>query len=93
MLAFLKEKKDTFFVDYQLVKIGLFGSFVRNEQTAASDIDIIVEFSPKTENLSEKKSAIKHIIEKQFGRKVDLCREKYIKPYFKAQILKSVVYV
>jgi hypothetical protein len=26
--------------------IGLFGSFVRNEQTPSSDVDILVEFSP-----------------------------------------------
>ena len=85
--------KKEFFSDYQLVKLGLFGSFARGEATQDSDIDLIVEFEPNTLNLSEKKSSIKSTLQKQFHIEVDVCREKYIKPYFKSQILESVVYV
>lgn len=93
IISFLKERKEELFSEYQLVKIGLFGSFARNEGTENSDIDLIVEFQPNTENLSEKKAEIKNLIKNQFNREVDICREKYIKPYFKAQILKSAIYV
>ncbi|HMO41317.1 MAG TPA: nucleotidyltransferase domain-containing protein [Saprospiraceae bacterium] len=93
ILSFLKEHKDQLFSEYQLIRIGLFGSFARDEATANSDIDLIVEFEPNTENLSEKKSKIKDLVAKKFDREVDLCREKYIKPYFKHQILQSVIYV
>lgn len=93
VLLFLQAQKDHFFTDYQLVKLGLFGSFARNEATENSDIDLLIEFEPETENLSEKKAKIKHLVSQHFNRKVDLCREKYIKPYFKSQILKSVIYV
>ena len=93
ILSFLRAKKDKLFSDYQLVRIGLFGSFARNEGTEDSDIDLIVEFQPNTENLSEKKSEIKRLVAERFNREVDLCREKYIKPYFKSQILQSVIYV
>lgn len=93
ILSFLEEKKHELFSEYQLIKIGLFGSFARNEGTENSDIDLIVEFQPNTENLSEKKSRIKELVSKQFNREVDLCREKYIKPYFKSQILQSAIYV
>lgn len=93
ILDFLREKKTVFFSDYQLLKIGLFGSFARNEANDDSDIDIIVEFEPETENLSEKKMLIKNLISNRFDRNVDLCREKYIKPYFKSQILQSAIYV
>ena len=93
ILSFLRAKKDELFSDYQLVRIGLFGSFARNEGTEDSDIDLIVEFQPNTENLSEKKTEIKRLVAKRFNREVDLCREKYIKPYFKSQILQSVIYV
>jgi len=93
ILAFLREKKDELFSDYQLVKIGLFGSFARDEGAEDSDIDLIVEFQPNTENLSEKKAKIKMLVAKKFDREVDLCREKYIKPYFKSQILQSAIYV
>ncbi len=93
ILSFLRERKDELFSEYQLVKIGLFGSFARNEGTEDSDIDLIVEFQPNTENLSDKKSKIKSLVAKRFDREVDLCREKYIKPYFKSQILQSAIYV
>jgi predicted nucleotidyltransferase len=93
ILAFLRERKDDFFVEFRLVKIGLFGSFARDEGTENSDIDLIVEFEPNTENLTEKKSKLKDLISDKFGREVDICREKYVKPYFKSQILESAIYV
>ncbi len=93
ILSFLRGRKEELFSDYQLVRIGLFGSFARDEGTEDSDIDLLVEFQPNTENLSEKKSKIKMLVAKKFDREVDLCREKYIKPYFKSQILQSVIYV
>ena len=93
ILAFLSEQKAELFAEYRLVKIGLFGSFARNEGTADSDIDLIVEFQPHTENLFERKAGLKALISERFGREVDLCREKYIKPYFRDQILQSTIYV
>ncbi|WP_158858073.1 nucleotidyltransferase family protein [Lunatibacter salilacus] len=93
ILSFLKENKALLFDECQLVSIGLFGSFSRNEGTENSDIDLIVEFQPNTENLSEKKSKIKDLVARRFDRDVDLCREKYIKPYFRNQIIQSAIYV
>ncbi len=29
-----------------VVRLGVFGSFVRDEQTAESDVDLLVEFAP-----------------------------------------------
>ncbi|MCF8247102.1 MAG: nucleotidyltransferase domain-containing protein [Saprospiraceae bacterium] len=77
---------------FHVSKIGLFGSFARNEQSDVSDIDLIIEFAPQTDNLSEKKEAIRQMVGARFHRKVDLCREKYLKPYFKTQILQSAIY-
>lgn len=93
ILSFLKKNKALLFDECQLVSIGLFGSFSRNEGTENSDIDLIVEFQPNTKNLSEKKTKIKDLVGKRFDREVYLCREKYIKPYFRNQILLSAIYV
>lgn len=93
ILDYLSEKKDEFFSEYQLVKLGLFGSFARGEASEHSDIDLIIEFKQNTEDLPDKKSKIKLAVENQFHREVDLCREKYMKPYFKSHILKSAIYV
>jgi len=93
ILAFLRAHRSELFSEYQLVKIGLFGSFAKNEYVENSDIDLIVEFQPNVENLSEKKAKIKSMIGRRFNREVDICREKYIKPYLKSQILNSAIYV
>jgi len=41
----LKNKKSFLAEKYHVSKIGVFGSYVRNQQTDISDIDILVEFS------------------------------------------------
>jgi len=93
ILSFLRDNKKKLFSEFQLVRIGLFGSYARNEGKEDSDIDLIVEFQPNTENLFKKKTELKRILKNQFGREVDLCREKYIKPYYKSHILNSAIYV
>ena len=93
VLDYLKSKKPEFNRDFSITKLGLFGSYARNEQTGDSDIDLLVEFALGTEALSEKKRKIKKAVQVEFQREVDLCREKYIKPYFSQQILNSVIYI
>jgi len=93
ILSFLQEQKDLLFTEYQLVRLGLFGSFARSEESESSDIDLIIEFAPNTKDLFGKKQRLKAHIQRKFNRDVDLCREKYIKPYYKNQLLKSVIYI
>lgn len=93
ILQFLASKKEELFTQFQLDKIGLFGSFPLNQNTCNSDIDLIVDFKPHTKNIYEKKSQIRQLISNRFNRDVDICTEKYIKSYFKSSILKSVTYV
>lgn len=93
ILSFLRTQKSGFLTDYRVAKLGLFGSYATGEASENSDIDLIVEFLPETENLSEKKAGIKSVVSQRFNKNVDICREKYIKPYFKNQILQSAIYV
>ncbi len=76
---------DRFYVS----KIGLFGSFARDEQTETSDIDLLVEFSRPVgfEFLD-----LKDYLESVFGREVDLVTPNAIKPYMKDEILSEVQY-
>lgn len=93
ILEYLRLKKPELEEEFQVTKLGLFGSFASDQQQEDSDIDILLEFKPQTENLTEIKTQIKQMVQSRFKRNVDLCREKYIKPYFKKQILKSAIYV
>ena len=73
-------------------RLGLFGSFVREEQRSASDIDLLVEFQPgkKTfDNFME----LSFLLEDLFRRRVELVTTESLSPYLGPHILKEVQYV
>ena len=76
---------------YGVGRLGVFGSHVRNEQNAESDIDILVEFE-KGKKTFDNYMDLKFFLEDLFKRKVDLVIIGTIKPDLKADILRSVKY-
>ena len=92
ILNFLSQNKKLFREKYHIVRIGLFGSYAREEQSLKSDIDLLVEFEDNTQDLFEIKLQLKDFFKNQLGIEVDICREKYIKPRIKKAILKETVY-
>lgn len=93
IITFLRDQLPNLKTEYNILRIGLFGSFARNEQNDKSDIDILLEFKPGTKNIYEIKSKLKKFLINYFKRDVDLCREKYIKPYVKDYLKNEVIYV
>ncbi|WP_417915314.1 nucleotidyltransferase family protein [Candidatus Electronema sp. JM] len=93
IITFLNQYFSFFDTEYNVSKIGLFGSFARNEQSDNSDIDIIIEFKEGTENIYERKNALREFLSKHFQREVDLCREKYLKPYVRDYLKNEIIYV
>ncbi|MDZ7289783.1 MAG: nucleotidyltransferase domain-containing protein [candidate division KSB1 bacterium] len=93
VIEFLRNHRQTLKSDFRIVKLGLIGSFARGEQTEDSDIDLLVEFEPDTDDIFGKKMKLKNLLKASFERDVDVCREKYIKPYIKSYLLKEVIYV
>ena len=77
-----KRKKDI--RKYGVKKIGLFGSFAKGKQHKKSDIDILVNFDKYIE--------LKFMLERLFGRKVDLVIESDLRPELK-KMKKEVKYV
>lgn len=72
-----------------IVGLGLFGSFVRGEQTPASDVDILVEFSPDKhtfDNFME----LSFLLEDLLERKVEIVTPEALSPYIGPYILKEV---
>ena len=76
---------------YHVKKIGIFGSFVRNEQKKGSDIDILVEF--KTPVGFFEFIRLENFLSHALHRKVDLVSKKAIKPAVKKEVIKEVQYV
>ena len=89
ILNYLKEHYSEFKNKYHVEKIGLFGSYARDEATENSDIDIFVKMKPSLFDMV----AIKEQIENDLNRKVDIIREhKNIKPIFLKMIQKDLIY-
>jgi len=93
ILEFLTQNKQYFREQFGIVKIGLFGSYAKDEQTNGSDIDLIVEFAKNTPNLFDVKNELKDYINEKFHIQVDIAREKYLKPIYRDSILKETIYV
>ncbi len=93
ILDFLRSQSQYLRNNYHILKIGLIGSFARDEQSDTSDIDLLVEFEPGTEDLFDLKLKLKDFLKSKFQRDVDICREKYLKPYIKEYLMKEVIYV
>jgi uncharacterized protein len=92
ILAFLVQNKKLFRDKYHIIRIGIFGSYARGEQNINSDIDLLVEFEENTPDLYDLKIQLKDFFYNNLGLKVDICREKYIKPRIKKSILAETIY-
>jgi predicted nucleotidyltransferase len=86
----LKELKPAIIDKYKLSRIGVFGSYVRNEQSPASDVDILVEFS---EPIGLDFVTLADELETALNEKVDLISRKAIKPNKWKNIEKDLIYV
>lgn len=93
IINFLQNNRNLLLEKYHVTKIGLFGSFARNEQKENSDVDLLIELEDGTQNIYDLKDSLKQFLSSSFNRNVDIAREKYLKPYAKEQILKDTLYV
>jgi uncharacterized protein len=74
-------------------KVGLFGSYARDEQSHKSDIDILIDFEPDCENY-DNYMAVCDILEQLFkNEKVEVVTKNGLSPYIGPRILNEVVYV
>ena len=73
--------------------VGLFGSYLRDEQSDKSDIDILIDFEPDKENY-DNYMAVYDIFEKLFkNEKVEIVTKNGLSPYIGPKILNEVQYV
>jgi len=70
-------------------RIGLFGSFARNEAREDSDLDILVDLEKKT---FDAYMGLMIYLEDLFGRKIDLVMRESVKPRLRDTILNEAVY-
>ncbi len=73
--------------------VGLFGSYLRNEQSSESDIDLLIDFEPEKENFDNFMAAY-DLFEKIFkNEKIEVVTKNGLSPYIGPKILNEVEYV
>jgi predicted nucleotidyltransferase len=86
----INEHKKELEEKYKVKSIAIFGSYVRNEQNAESDVDILVEFKEPVGLLF---IHLADYLEEILGIKVDLLTPEAIKPNRKKYIVEKLIYV
>jgi predicted nucleotidyltransferase len=90
LLATIKAHKQILKERYKVKEIGVFGSFVRSEQTTESDVDILVDFFEVPDLLVF--INLERYLQRVLRKKVDLVRKPVVRKELKERILNEVVY-
>jgi len=77
--------------EYQVKKIGLFGSYARGEQNLSSDIDLLVEFGKPISFFTLFK--LEDYLSDKLGVKVEIVTPDGLKELLKPIIMKDIIYV
>ncbi|MDO8965440.1 nucleotidyltransferase family protein [Algoriphagus sp.] len=86
----LEDRKKELFEKYPIKTLAIFGSFARNEQTASSDLDLMVEFHSR---VGSEFIELADELEDILGIKVDLVSRKGIKERYFERIKEDLIYV
>lgn len=91
VIKVLQTHKDKF-NKFGVNRLGLFGSFARNEANNESDIDILVVFEASQKNFNNFMD-LSFFLEDVLGCKVDLVTIDFLSPYIGKNILQEIEYV
>lgn len=91
ILTKLKELKPIIAAHYKAKEVGLFGSFVRGQQNASSDIDILVEFEDEADLFDW--MGLTLYLEEIFQRPVDIVPKRALRVELRDSVLREVVVV
>lgn len=89
----LKEIKPILYRDFYIKSLGLFGSYVRGENSDSSDIDLLFEYDEDKAFSLFTLIDLEDFLTKLFNVKIDLVNKKTIKPALKENILKEVIFI
>ena len=85
-VTFPKDTINDFCRRHHIQRLALFGSVLREDFRADSDVDVLVEFEPgRVPGLAF--FAIEDELSQILGRKVDLNTPQFLSPYFRVEAL------
>jgi uncharacterized protein len=89
--ATLRQQLPSLAERYRVTSLGVFGSYVRQQQRPESDIDLLVTFNDPPSLL--KFIELENYLTELLGVRVDLVMKEALKPTVEKQILSEVVQV
>lgn len=92
IVDYLKRHRSDLSERYSISKIGLFGSFATEQNSANSDIDIVYETSSRGLTFSQL-TQLEDELHKVFKKNIDLVDLAYMDPLIKRKALKDIIYV
>jgi len=87
----LEELKPLLKEGFKVTEIGIFGSWIREENKETSDLDILVEFEEPVSFLGVVK--LENYLSERLDIKVDLIPQKDVREELKERIFKEVIYL
>ncbi len=79
-------------LSFGIERVGIFGSFVRNEMSSESDVDFYVEFKESFKSYDNFMD-LAFYLKELTGREIELVTPNSLSPYIGPEILKEVKYV
>jgi len=91
IISFLRLNSELLRKSFGVIRIGIFGSFVRGEQSVACDIDMVVEMDKDKKNIHSFLK-LKRFLEIEMEREIDLGFEHSLRPAIKDKVIKQIIY-
>ena len=74
---------------HHILKLSFFGSVLRDDFAAGSDVDVLVEFSPGAQVGLITLPGMEIELSGILGRKVDMNTEGFLSPFFRDEVLRE----
>ena len=88
----LKEERINF-ANLGIDKIGIFGSYIRDEAGPDSDIDILIDITPDSKLTLFSLIDMEQRLSEKLNCKIDIVIKSDLKPFIGEKILSEVIYV
>jgi hypothetical protein len=92
ILGYLRNNKKFFYEAFGVTRMGIFGSFTREQQSSSSDIDMVIEIEQRRKDIHIFLE-LKRFLEKELSRKIDMGFEHSLKPIIRERIKGQIKYV
>ena len=89
VLDYDKNQLDRLCQEYYVTRLAVFGSVMQGEETATSDLDLLVEFEPQKKPGLIRFFGLQNKFEQIFGRPVDLNTPGFLNSAFRERVVQD----